>query len=282
MNNGGREVTDYDRATGYGETALGHVDDALGAQGDAATGKDKNAPSKSKQRRKTGKKKTDLSSILTREAFLHFYVAPDLGGGGFSLDDFFKFIVVGRSGNINDVEEDAIQDARETGILPDRWGGIALHLRDEPDDAGGDLQGSFSSDGALVVYYGHSGLAHIEPQPKAQGLDPKGTRKRKDLISTSKLTRMLNKSKAKIFLGGACASSTCIGRVKSDIVVVAIRSNKLTNTVVLANAVIDFVDVLIDTNGTVDEAIKAGNTRLTKHGIDEFVRINGEGSLRLI
>jgi hypothetical protein len=281
MGDGDREVIDYDRATDYAEPALAQVDEALEAQGDAATGNDKDAPQRAKQKRKAAKKvKSDQPTILTQQVFLHFYVAPDLGG--FSLEDFFKYIVVGRSGNINEVEGEAIEGARSTGIQPVRWGGIVLLLKDSPALAGVELKQSLLSDGAVVIYYGHSGLARAKPKPKALGLDPRGTQARGDLISKSKLTRLLNKSKAKIFLAGACAASTCIGKVRSDTVVVAIQSSNLTNTVVLANAIIDFVDVLIDTNGTVNEAITAGNARLTKHGIDELVRIHGDGTLRLM
>jgi hypothetical protein len=57
----------------------------------------------------------------------------------------------------------------------------------------------------------------------------------------------------------------------------------LTNTVVLANAIIDFVDVMVGSVGTVDEAIKAANDRFADNKVaDRFVRVHGDGESALI
>jgi hypothetical protein len=185
----GRVATDYDRATDYGVTALGHVEQPLDAQGDAATGKDRKAPQKAREKRAKG----DVGrsgSVSTQNAFMHFYVAPDLGGGGFSLEEFFKFILVGRTGNINEVDDGAITEARASGHFVERWFGIGVHLEDDPDTAAAELKASLRVEGALVIYYGHSLLTRADP-PKAVGLDPKGSLKRSDQISKSRLTGMI-------------------------------------------------------------------------------------------
>jgi hypothetical protein len=152
---------------------------------------------------------------------------------------------------------------------------------DDRANAARDLTHSLSTEGALVVYYGHSLLTSTKP-PKALGLDPKGTRKREDMISARTLTKMLGNSKAKIFMGGACGSRTCIRPPKSEIIIVAISSPQLTNTVVLAHAIMDFIDVLVAKNGTVNEAMTTGNKVFAQYENDEFVLVNGEGSIRLI
>jgi hypothetical protein len=122
-----REVTDYTAATAYGDIVVARADDVLLAQADTVTGK--GGGSKRKPQAKRKPKKRDLANVVTQDAFIHLYEAPDVGKGGFSRERLFKHIAVGRSGDINEVDDDDVSNARQTGIVVDRWHGITVHLR---------------------------------------------------------------------------------------------------------------------------------------------------------
>jgi hypothetical protein len=175
---------------------------------------------------------------------------------------------------------DHVVGARRDGRTRFDEAGIQVVLYDSAASGVKDLKASLGTRGAVVVYMGHSVL----DKSKALGLLPVPRRTRTvPALSAGALTTLLTAAKAKVVLLAACASDTCVRRLRSDLVLIATSSGRdlETNTTQWAPAIKAFLDALM-VNGTAGEAFEAANAAFTKvSSTDRFRWISGDKSLKL-
>ncbi len=160
-----------------------------------------------------------------------------------------------------------------------------------PVDAEKDLTAELQTDGALIVYFGHTAQAAVGTDKWTASLNPLGMKG--TYISGKKLARMLAKSKASITLLAGCNSVKCsvpsLGGSHSALVTVASgNQTHFSNNNIIALAINSFVEVLVPGSmntqpGTVQQAIDAANAQLKAYdlGRNKFVLKSGSGSVVL-
>lgn len=166
-------------------------------------------PSAPATRTKKRIRKPTLHQIPTTIVFLHVYF-KNLAAG-YTDKDFFKYI----KGPLNSYGLDKFQEL-----------GIQIELINNSSSFATDFEKSLNTPGAVVIYFGHTVLG----RKKTLGLTPVISKQPK--ITSRKLVRLLNKSKAKVVLLAGCATDGCVRKVKGDTVVIVTQSGKdrLTNT----------------------------------------------------
>lgn len=208
------------------------------------------------------KKRRNLHNIVTSNVFMHIYF-PKIAEN-YTVQNYFEYLIGQNPNNTN----------------PNKYqlAGVDIRLVNDPGTAVADFKSSLKTDGAVIVYLGHSVLG----KKTTLGLSPTGGNT--PAITSAELSKLVNKTKAKIIVLAACASDGCIRKLKGDAVVIATHSgpDRITNSLQWAHALKDFMDELIDM-GSAGDALNAANAVFEKiSSTDKFVCLNGDLTLSLI
>jgi len=233
--------------------------------------------------------------------------------GRFGNDDFIKFFIEGPE----------IQGASKPSTPPTpgvptfqytRWAALNISLDVIPvakdsQTIKNDLATSLSTEGAFVIYLGHTFIyTDTKKNPVRIDLNPGHVNKKtkdykKWLISANELTKMINSSnfKASALLLAACSTSRCIGKIGSKTKhVIGIDSGKnlVTPIVSMSFAIESILDnilgysVVDSSKGfavrpnaisipqtSLKKAVELGNTALQSGGVtDKLLLLNGDGN----
>jgi hypothetical protein len=249
-------------------------------------------PEKSKKPAKSSKTAKAAPAPPKKTIIFHLYtpiipVGDTPGNKGYSVQDFIIWFK-------------APDDARipEVG----KWSSEGIDLEFFVDTKKGvtDFKKSLETEGAIVVYIGHSTLtppkSKKDPEGPSLGLSPDNPRKGPE-IPNATLRGLLGKSKASLVIIASCDSKTAVGRMSGGPPVVVTNSGKDRVTLIprMANAVATFLFLLIGWerdgenqpndphkggHATIDEALAASAVEF-KDMEDRFELVNGDGSTKL-
>jgi len=219
------------------------------------------APAPRTPRAKKRIKKPTLHQIPTTAVYLHVYFKKL--AANYTDKQFFDYILgTSNSTVLNRYEQRGVQ----------------IQLIKDPDSFIPDFERSLNTPGAVVVYFGHTVLGRNN---RTLGLTPVISKKPK--ITSRKLVKLLNKSKAKVVLLAGCATDGCVRKVNGDTVVIVTRSGKdrLTNTLQWAPSIKEFLENFIIELKTVGASFIAANTVFKNNSsTDSFELINGDRTLK--
>lgn len=231
----------------------------------------------------------------------------------FGNDDFIKFFIEGPE----------IQGAPQSSTPPTpgvptfqltRWAALNISLdvirpAQDSQTIKNDLATSLSTEGAFVIYLGHTFIwTDAKKSPVRIDLNPghvnnKTKDYKKWLVTANELTKLINSSsfKASALLLAACSTSRCIGKIASKtkhIIGIDSGKNLVTPIVSMSFAIESILDnilgysVVDSSKGyavrpnaiptpqlTLKKAVELGNTALQSGGVtDKLLLLNGDGN----
>ncbi|MHB0972301.1 MAG: DUF6531 domain-containing protein [Thermoanaerobaculia bacterium] len=170
--------------------------------------------------------------------------------------------------------------------------GHTAQLFSKEANAEKDLQRSLQTDGAMVIYFGHTAQADMRTKKWSAFLDPLGSHG--GHISGEKLQRMMATSRASVIVLGGCNSVKCriptlAGGSNSALVTIESgNASHFSNSNIVASAISAFVMTMIPSDatadgGTVQQAIAEANRVLARYdnGKNKFVLTRGSGKVTL-
>jgi hypothetical protein len=185
---------------------------------------------------------------------------------------------------------------------PGRWdaAGIKVEFKTHSKTGVKDFEGSLQTQGAIVVYIGHSTMTPPrrpkDPDGPSLGLSPWNPSKGPE-IPNSKLRTLLSKSSASLVIIGACDAITAVGKINAGPPVVAINSgpDRVTDVSRLARGAGILLFVLFgwdfDAHGTPNTKRKGGYGTINE-GVeasaeafdtlpDRYELVHGDGTISL-